>query len=128
MTNRQPRRSSGRPEVEAGAGRGAGRARHACAVRGAAVRLRAWAVTGDARSVGRDSHGSGSALPLAVDPRGWRPRSLSQRAPRREEAAPGDWGHFVLAGAGATRWRRRRSDRGPSGRELAAAGAAGSPP
>lgn len=45
-----------------------------------------------------------------------RPSSLSQSAPRREEAAPGDWGHFVLAGARVTRWRPRRSDGFPPGR------------
>lgn len=45
-----------------------------------------------------------------------RPRSLSQSALRREEAAPRDWGHFVLAGAGGTRWRHRRSDGVPPGR------------
>ncbi|EAW92340.1 hCG37408, isoform CRA_a [Homo sapiens] len=53
-----------------------------------------------------------------------RRRSLSQNALRREEATPGYWGHFVLAGAGVTRWRRRRSDRGPSGPEPAAVVAA----
>lgn len=61
---------------------------------------------------------------LTADPPGLVLRSLSQSALRREEAAPGDWGHFALARAGVTRWRRRRSDRGPSGREPAAVVAA----
>ncbi|KAJ8777185.1 hypothetical protein J1605_014568 [Eschrichtius robustus] len=47
------------------------------------------------------------------------------RALRREEAAPERWGHFVLAGAGVTRWRRRRSDRGTPGAGAGGSGGSG---
>lgn len=94
-----------------------GRPYRACAVRrhrsaqaqlgGAGVTLGAWAAT-----LADPVPPSVSQPTLPKE----RSSSLSQSALRREEAAPRDWGHFVLAGAGGTRWRHRRSDGVPPGR------------
>lgn len=117
MTNKEQERTRRRPEVEVSPGGEDDRPHQACAVGrrrsaqaqlgGAWVTLGAWAAT-----LADPVPPSVSQPTLPKE----RPSSLSQSALRREEAAPRDWGHFVLAGAGGTRWRHRRSDRVPPGR------------